>query len=101
MKNQFREKASPRVRSLFCAKIMCNAIESCLNWNLFRAKTEPSERLKEQPERDTLRRGEISRRKGNIKRCCWHRSVHSFGFYFTVRLAASRSNKKLTTTANQ
>lgn len=36
---------------------------------------------------DTLRRGEISERKGNIKRCCWHRLDHSLEFYFTVRLA--------------
>lgn len=43
---------------------------------------------------DTLRRGEISERKGNIKRCCWHRLVHSLGFYFTVRLAPAAAAAK-------
>lgn len=37
---------------------------------------------------------EISKRKGNIKRCCWHRSVQSFGFYFTVRLASAAAEPK-------
>lgn len=49
---------------------------------------------KKTTECDTLRRGEISERKGNIKRCCWHRSVHSFGFYFTVRLAAEAAKNE-------
>lgn len=91
MKNQFSD---------FCANIMCNAIESCLNWNLSldgkRGEHSTKKKRMSSAERatecDTLRRGEISKRKGNIKRCCWHRSVQSFGVLFHGSFGISGSS---------